>query len=153
MTTSYNEKQSLTQQTLIFTYFVVNQSEEEEEDVQLIVQHWVRTLNIKLGWIHDFDKLIVNYVMFICFSLNDIYINICYLYLIQATTFFIFDTFCSLSKLLKTFNAHKDCVNSIDYSIFNGGQFICSGSGDKTVNVWDVETNEKIQSFNGHSGY
>ncbi|ETO35184.1 G-protein beta WD-40 repeats containing protein [Reticulomyxa filosa] len=44
-------------------------------------------------------------------------------------------------------------VNSIDYSTFDYGQFICSGSHDKTVRVWNIETNKQIQSFNGHLNY
>ncbi|ETN99077.1 hypothetical protein RFI_38410, partial [Reticulomyxa filosa] len=30
-------------------------------------------------------------------------------------------------------------------------QFICSGSDDKTVCVWDVENHKCVRSFNGHS--
>ncbi|ETO00844.1 WD-40 repeat-containing protein, partial [Reticulomyxa filosa] len=62
-----------------------------------------------------------------------------------------FDSFCSSSKLLKTFTGHTDIVWSIDYSTFDDGQFICSGSSDKTVRVWDVDNNKQIQSFNEHS--
>ncbi|ETO07357.1 hypothetical protein RFI_30035, partial [Reticulomyxa filosa] len=40
---------------------------------------------------------------------------------------------------------------SIDYSTFDDCQFICSGSSDKTVRVWDVDNNKQIQLFNGHS--
>ncbi|ETO07319.1 F-box and wd40 domain protein, partial [Reticulomyxa filosa] len=62
-----------------------------------------------------------------------------------------FDQFYSSSKLLKTFNGHTGHVLSIDYSTFDDNQFLCSGSFDKTIRVWDIDTNKQIQSFNGHS--
>ncbi|ETN97736.1 hypothetical protein RFI_39790, partial [Reticulomyxa filosa] len=34
----------------------------KEEEIQIIIHHWIRTFNIQLGWIKDFDKLVVNYV-------------------------------------------------------------------------------------------
>ncbi|ETN98645.1 WD-40 repeat protein, partial [Reticulomyxa filosa] len=58
----------------------------------------------------------------------------------------------SSSKLINTFTGHTGIVNSIDYSTFDDCQFICSGSGDNTVRVWDVDNNKQIQS-NGHSIY
>ncbi|ETO15401.1 WD-40 repeat-containing protein [Reticulomyxa filosa] len=61
-----------------------------------------------------------------------------------------FDTFRS-SKLLKTFNGHSSYVYSIDHSTFDGKQFLCSGSADNTVRVWDIENGKQIQSFNKHS--
>ncbi|ETO01521.1 WD-40 repeat-containing protein, partial [Reticulomyxa filosa] len=100
-----------------------------EEEIKVITKYWIRTLNIKLGWIQDFDKLVVNY----------------------ASTVFMFDTFRSSSKLINTFTGHTDIVWSIDYSTFGDCQFICSGSADKTVRVWDVDNNKQFQSFNGHS--
>ncbi|ETO36049.1 WD repeat-containing protein, partial [Reticulomyxa filosa] len=63
----------------------------------------------------------------------------------------MFDTFHSSSKLINTFTGHTDTAWSIDYSAFNDCQFICSGSADRTVRVWDVDNNKQIQSFNGHS--
>ncbi|ETO06054.1 WD-40 repeat protein, partial [Reticulomyxa filosa] len=100
-----------------------------EEEIKVIIWHWVRISNIKLGWIHDFVKLVINYV----------------------APFFMLDTFRYSSKLLKTFCGHTSYVCSIDCSTFGADQFICSGSADKTVRVWDVETNQQIRSFNGHS--
>ncbi|ETO16739.1 WD-40 repeat-containing protein, partial [Reticulomyxa filosa] len=70
-----------------------------------------------------------------------------------ASTIFIFDTFRSSSKLINTFTGHTNTVWSIDYSIFDDCQLICSGSNDKTVRVWDVDNNKQIQLFNGHSNY
>ncbi|ETO08366.1 WD-40 repeat protein, partial [Reticulomyxa filosa] len=122
-------------------YLWLNQSEEEE--VQTIIQYWIRVLNIKLGWIQDFDKLVAKYVslFYFCFYLMK------YLF---TTNFIMLEMFLS-SKLLKNFTGHTDCVRSIDYSEFDGGRFICSGAQDSTICVWDVETNQQIQSFNGHS--
>ncbi|ETO15754.1 WD-40 repeat-containing protein, partial [Reticulomyxa filosa] len=108
----------------------------KEEEIQIIIHHWIRTLNIKLGWIKDFDKLVVNY-----------YVSL------FSSTVFIFDTFRSSSKLINTFIGHTSYVWSIDYSTFDDCQFICSGSQDKTVRVWNVDNNKQIESFNGHSSY
>ncbi|ETO06294.1 WD-40 repeat-containing protein [Reticulomyxa filosa] len=68
----------------------------------------------------------------------------------KTTKSITFNLFLS-SKLLRTFTGHTHFVNSIDYSIFDGRPFICSGSVDKTVRVWDVENNKQIRSFDGHS--
>ncbi|ETO04409.1 ribosome assembly protein 4 [Reticulomyxa filosa] len=111
------------------------------KEIPLIIQHWIRILKIKLGWIHDFDQIIIKYVMFFCFFLK------CKTK--KAINIFIFDIFRSSSKLLKTLHGHTKRVNSIDYSIFDGRQLLCSGSDDNTVRVWDVENNK--QTFNTHS--
>ncbi|ETO19231.1 G-protein beta WD-40 repeats containing protein [Reticulomyxa filosa] len=60
------------------------------------------------------------------------------------------DTFCLSSKVLNTFIEDTTYVYSIDYTIFDGDQFICSGSDDKITRVWNIDNGEKIQSFNGH---
>ncbi|ETO03298.1 hypothetical protein RFI_34112, partial [Reticulomyxa filosa] len=64
---------------------------------------------------------------------------------------FSFDMFCSSSKLLKTFIGHTSTIWTIDYSTFNDSQYICSGSQDCTVRVWDIDNNKQIKLFNGHS--
>ncbi|ETO32858.1 WD-40 repeat protein [Reticulomyxa filosa] len=121
MTTLENEEQISTQ--------LLKKSKEEE--IEIIIQYWLRTLKIKLGWIYDFDKLVVNY----------------------TARVFIFDTFRSSSKLLKTLNGHKMRLYSIDYSTFDDSQFICSGAADNTVRVWNIETNNQIQLCNEHSAW
>ncbi|ETO25948.1 hypothetical protein RFI_11189 [Reticulomyxa filosa] len=35
------------------------------------------------------------------------------------------DLFCSLSKVLKIFNGHTECADSIDYAILDDDQFLC----------------------------
>ncbi|ETO14623.1 WD repeat-containing protein [Reticulomyxa filosa] len=136
MTTFANEKQTSIQLALvsfstsfqkIYCFFNVLFISEEEK-IQVIIRHWIRTLQIKFGWINEFDKLIVNYIY----------------------NLFMFDTFQASSKLINSFIGHPSCVYSIDYSTFDDCQFICSGSNDKTVSVWDIDNNKQIQSFNGH---
>ncbi|ETO05671.1 WD-40 repeat-containing protein [Reticulomyxa filosa] len=61
-----------------------------------------------------------------------------------------FNLFRSSYKLINTFNGHNDIVYSIDYSTFDDCQFICSGSYDKTIRVWDINKNKQIQLFNKH---
>ncbi|ETO15052.1 WD-repeat protein, partial [Reticulomyxa filosa] len=69
----------------------------------------------------------------------------------NSSSKFNFDLFHSSFKLINTFTGHTNWTRSIDYSTFGDCQFICSGSYDKTVRVWDVDKNKQIQSFNGHS--
>ncbi|ETN97259.1 WD-40 repeat protein, partial [Reticulomyxa filosa] len=70
---------------------------------------------------------------------------------VKHSSTFSFDLFCSSSKLLTTFSGHINPVWSIDYSTCDDGQYLCSGSLDRTVRVWDVETTKQIQLFKGHS--
>ncbi|ETO10498.1 G-protein beta WD-40 repeats containing protein [Reticulomyxa filosa] len=135
MTTPINVKKNSVQPTL------------SEEEIQIIVQYWIRIIKIKLGWIRDFDKFVVNYVTFFVFFKSK------YLFVVIATTVFMIDSFCVSSKLLKIFNGHNTRVYSIDNFTFDDCQFICSGSGDRTVRVWDVKTTKQIQSFNEHLSY
>ncbi|ETO31178.1 WD-repeat protein, partial [Reticulomyxa filosa] len=65
---------------------------------------------------------------------------------------FPFELVCTF-KLIKTFSGHNGCVNSIDYSTFDGGQFLCSGSDDKTIRVWDTDAAKQIKLLNGHDEY
>ncbi|ETO01527.1 hypothetical protein RFI_35913 [Reticulomyxa filosa] len=122
-----------------------------EDNVQKIVEYWVRKLDIESRFPDVLDNLIRNYVcQFVLFSFNNQSVQVIhYQHLTQASTFFMFDTFRSSSKLFETFERHASCVNSIDYSTFPGHQFICSAS-DQTVCVWNVKDNKQIK-FNRHS--
>ncbi|ETO23438.1 WD-40 repeat protein [Reticulomyxa filosa] len=105
-----------------------------DNSFEIIIKYWVRALHIKFGWIREFDKIIINYVSLFC-------------------DLFILDVFYSSAKLINTFIGHTDYISDIDYSNFDNDQFICSGSYDQTVRVWDVDNNKQIQSFNRHQNY
>ncbi|ETN98498.1 WD-40 repeat protein, partial [Reticulomyxa filosa] len=62
----------------------------------------------------------------------------------------MFNTFQLSSKLINTFTGHG-YIHNIDYTVFEDCQFICFGSYDKAVCVWDIDNNKQIKLFNGHS--
>ncbi|ETO10832.1 hypothetical protein RFI_26544, partial [Reticulomyxa filosa] len=71
-------------------------------------------------------------------------------------------------KSLHVFNGHTDGVWCVDISQLQGnnnndnnkmnnigviggnGYTICSGSLDKTIRIWDIETTKQLNIFNGH---
>ncbi|ETO29708.1 WD-40 repeat-containing protein [Reticulomyxa filosa] len=122
----------------------------EEEKAQLIIKHWIRIFNIKLERIHGFDKLVIDYVMFLFIFFIQYQSNVQTFITIAVL---MLDTFFSSAKVSSIFYEHNGPVNSIDYSTFGNCQLLCSGSDDNTVRVWDIETNKQIQSFNGHSSF
>ncbi|ETO00864.1 hypothetical protein RFI_36576, partial [Reticulomyxa filosa] len=70
------------------------------------------------------------------------------------------------SKSLHIFNGHTNTVRCVDFSplqsnnndnksnnigvIGGNGYTICSGSFDKTIQIWDIETTKQINVFKGH---
>ncbi|ETO07805.1 G-protein beta WD-40 repeats containing protein [Reticulomyxa filosa] len=63
-----------------------------------------------------------------------------------------FDLFRSANPL-KRFFGHTKAVYSVDYLQVDNGKFLCSGSDDYTVRVWDVDTAKQLKIFNGHSNF
>ncbi|ETO22959.1 G-protein beta WD-40 repeats containing protein, partial [Reticulomyxa filosa] len=55
------------------------------------------------------------------------------------------------TKLFKTLSGHSSYVWSIEYSRFNRDQYLCSGSHDKTICVWDAHAAKLLKTFTGHS--
>jgi WD40 repeat protein len=52
--------------------------------------------------------------------------------------------------LIRTFTGHAGWVNSV--AISADGRRALSGSYDKTLKLWDIETRREIRSFLGHAG-
>ncbi|ETO07775.1 WD-40 repeat protein [Reticulomyxa filosa] len=45
---------------------------------------------------------------------------------------------------------HIDAVCGIEFSSFNGGRHLCSGSADKTIRIWYIKTTKQLTVFKGH---
>ncbi|KAI3655646.1 hypothetical protein MP638_002240, partial [Amoeboaphelidium occidentale] len=52
------------------------------------------------------------------------------------------------ANCLKTLSGHQDTVFSV--AIMPGEKRIVSGSRDKTIKVWDIETGRCLKTLNGH---
>jgi len=49
---------------------------------------------------------------------------------------------------IRTFQGYTESVNTIAFS--PEGKFFLSGSDDKTLKLWDVNSGREIRSFQGH---
>jgi len=56
-----------------------------------------------------------------------------------------------MAELLRIFKGHSDLVLSVAFS--SDGKYILSGSDDKTLKLWDIETGREIRTFKGHLNY
>ena len=52
---------------------------------------------------------------------------------------------------LSVLSGHTDEVNSLDFSL--DGALLVSGSNDKTVKLWDIQTGGVIKTFHGHTNW
>ncbi|ETO31733.1 G-protein beta WD-40 repeats containing protein [Reticulomyxa filosa] len=99
---------------------------QSKREVGIIIQNWLRILSVKLGWIHDFDKLVTKYVKLLILSL------------FSAKYF----------TLLQILRGHDDEITSLVFS--RDGRNFASASGDKTVRIWDAVSRKQIQNCKGH---
>ena len=50
---------------------------------------------------------------------------------------------------IKTLNGHSNIVNSVSFS--RDGEYVVSGSNDKSVKIWSSESGEVVRTLNGHT--
>jgi COMPASS component SWD3 len=51
---------------------------------------------------------------------------------------------------VRTLSGHTDWVRSVAFS--PDGRLLASGSGDKTIKLWDVATGREVRTLSGHTG-
>ena len=66
---------------------------------------------------------------------------------VRPQKFTVFDDVDSI-KLLMTLGGHGDDVNSV--AISPDGRYIVSGSRDRTVRIWDINSGDLLRTLGGH---
>ncbi|ETO03316.1 hypothetical protein RFI_34094, partial [Reticulomyxa filosa] len=165
MATHGDEKQTSARSTLVnfisifqkvYYHFVIRCfmiEQPKEREIQLLVQYWLRTLKIKLGWINDFDNLVVHYVMSFCYIDYSIFDDNQFMYSgSNDKTIRVWDV--DNNKQMQSFNGHSKAVGCVKFSQYHyrihRRHVICSSSDDKTIRFWDIKNNQQFQIFDKH---
>ncbi|ETO10601.1 hypothetical protein RFI_26776 [Reticulomyxa filosa] len=168
MATHGDEKQTSARSTLVnfisifqkvYYHFVIRCfmiEQPKEREIQLLVQYWLRTLKIKLGWINDFDNLVVHYVMSFCYIDYSIFDDNQFMYSgSNDKTIRVWDV--DNNKQMQSFNGHSKAVGCVKFSQYHyrihRRHVICSSSDDKTIRFWDIKNNQQFQIFDKHTSW
>ncbi|ETO22686.1 hypothetical protein RFI_14507 [Reticulomyxa filosa] len=110
-----------------------------KKEIEMTVEHWIRTLSIEVGWINDFNAIISRYIMFVFFF-----------YFIRNNDY-VGETKKKLKyfKPSRTLEGHSGFVNNAQFS--PDGTKIASCSDDGTVRIWDIHMEKVIQVLEQHS--
>ncbi|ETO33258.1 F-box and wd40 domain protein [Reticulomyxa filosa] len=143
---------------------ISREKNQKKKKIQIIIYYLIRISNIKLGWIKDFDKIVVNYL------LNTYTGHASVVQSIDYSTFDDCQLICSGSydntvriwnfdnnKQIQSLNRHSAfvlCVKFSQYHYHNHCQhygsnellnIILSGSADESVRLWNIRSGQQIQ--------
>ncbi|ETO20708.1 hypothetical protein RFI_16509 [Reticulomyxa filosa] len=134
---------------------LMNKSQPAKDKINFVIQHWIRIEKIKLGWINDFEEIIIKYVknfkLSTVFQAHDSKVN--------SVTFSadgrkivsasddhsvrVWDA--ESGKQLKNFRGHTNKVFAARFSPDGNTVVSCSENG--TIRLWDVDKGTEIMKF------
>ncbi|ETO05897.1 WD repeat-containing protein [Reticulomyxa filosa] len=140
--------------TKVCTWDPINLSKNE---VKIIIEHWIRILTIKLGWINDFNKIIIKYVsgfqLLMVLQAHNTVKSVSFSAdnrnIVSASydnTVRIWDVISG--KQLQVLRGHTDRVFTAKFS--PDGHNVVSCSKDGTIRLWDINTETEIMKFGGY---
>ncbi|ETO13621.1 G-protein beta WD-40 repeats containing protein [Reticulomyxa filosa] len=132
--------------------------------IEIIVNYWVRSLLIKIGWIDDFNTIISKYLLVYlkyfkplkelnwhCNKVNSVKFSPDGKKIVSASddeTVRICDI--DAEGMIQVLKGHTDSVNDAQFS--PDGKMVLSCSNDKTIRLWNVRTLKELRRLDGHSG-
>ncbi|ETO08838.1 WD repeat-containing protein, partial [Reticulomyxa filosa] len=134
-------------------------SQLSEKQVKLIIEHWVRILSVKLGWIDDFNKIVLKYKIKYFQLLKTIkgYENAIRSIKFSANgnkmitssndnTVRIWNV--TSGKQITTLKGHYNIVYRAE--LMSNENIAVSCSSDKTIRLWNVHNRTEIMRLHGH---
>ncbi|ETO26535.1 wd40 protein [Reticulomyxa filosa] len=157
----FKNKKSFYFSIAFFSNFALKIS--SENSIKIIIQNWIRILDNKLGWVKDFDQIVVKYVRQCFLTLEQFKYGMCnqgekfavsrgYNDFIDFTKFSSFEktvNFLQPGKGVKKFEGNDCYISDVNFSL--DGKYIVSGSTDGIIKLWDVNTMDMIQTLTDNS--
>ncbi|ETO05497.1 WD repeat-containing protein, partial [Reticulomyxa filosa] len=124
-------------------------------EMKFITQYWIRILKIKLGWINDFNKIVINYVkgyqlLMVLQGHDKAVIGVRFSEdgrkIVSASydhTVRIWDA--ESGKQLQIFRGHTDSVFTARFS--SDGRAVVSCSDDGTIRLWNIDTGTEVMKL------
>ncbi|ETO35197.1 WD repeat-containing protein, partial [Reticulomyxa filosa] len=130
-----------------------------KNETKFVIQHWFRILKIRLGWINDFNKIIIKYVRGFELltilrghgnTVNSARFSADGRKIVSASydhTVRLWDVISE--KQIQIFRGHTDRVFAARFS--PDGNTIVSCSGDGTIRLWDINTGKEVTKLKNDS--
>ncbi|ETO15292.1 WD-40 repeat-containing protein [Reticulomyxa filosa] len=135
----------------------------KKKEIEMIIKHWLNLLLInKIGWIEDFNIIILRYILHKYFKpwrvfevcsdqINNIRFSPDGTKIVLSSNDNTIQIWNIESEIhdIKNIKGHSDCVNDAQFS--HDGTMIVSCSNDKTIRLWDVNSYNEIKKFGEYS--
>ncbi|ETO11718.1 WD repeat-containing protein [Reticulomyxa filosa] len=126
-----------------------------KNELKLVIQYWIRILKIKLGWINEFNKIIIRYIrgfelLMVLQAHDDTVSSVGFSAdgrkIVSASydnTIRIWEV--ASGKQLQIFRGHTSRVFASRFSPDRHTVVSCAGDG--TIRLWDVNTGNEVMKF------
>ncbi|ETO05006.1 hypothetical protein RFI_32390 [Reticulomyxa filosa] len=131
------------------------------KEIEMIIEHWMHSLSGKIGWIDDFNIIILHYVLMKYFKpikviqgYSDNVNNVKFspdstkiVTTLDDSNIRVLDV--ETRREIHLLKGHLESVTNAKFSW--DGNFILSCSKDKTIRLWDLKLGTEIIKFEGHT--
>ncbi|ETO14838.1 hypothetical protein RFI_22528 [Reticulomyxa filosa] len=130
-----------------------------EKEIKIILDNWIRLLQIKLGWINDLTKLVAQYAKY--FKQLNIFqghpLNVTGMKFSPDMTKIVSSSFdktiriweVESGKEIQKLELHPYWVKNAQFS--PDGAMIVACTSNRTIRLWNARSGQELHQFGGHS--